>query len=90
MINFKEMVRLEEMKDVVIYLVGRKEGGISHPSLDQFFHLNNAEEKYDSYNIRLINETEDLMDKKIIISGYKKGPHWQAPQFVRDRKYGIE
>lgn len=90
MINFKEMVRLEEMRDVIIYLVGRGEKGISHPSLDQFFHLNNAEGKYESYNIRLIREAEDLMNKKIIISGYKKGPFWQTPQFVLEKKYGIE
>jgi hypothetical protein len=92
MIDFDAMVRNEEMEDVILFLVSRNEEGISYPSMDRFFNLHKASEKYDAYNIKLINETKRLEEAGRISSGKscKRGPSWSPPKFATDKKYGIE
>jgi len=90
MVNFDEMVIHEDMKDVILFLIGRREQGMSHPSLDRFFNLHKADKKYESYNTKLISDTKILISQGAIVSGYKKGPNWKAPKFVTEKKYGIE
>ena len=90
MIDFDAVVKHEEMKDVVLFLIGKKNEGMSHPSLDRFFNIHKASDKYDTYNIQLIAVVQDLMGKGEIVSGYKKGPNWKEPDFVTQKKYGIE
>ncbi|WP_158783763.1 hypothetical protein [Pantoea sp. BAV 3049] len=89
MYDFDAMVKNEEMKDVILFLVGRREQGMSHPSLDRFFYIHKASEKYESYNIRLINEAENLKASQELIPGYKTGPNWKAPDFMVENKYYI-
>lgn len=60
MIDFDEMVKNEDMADVILFLVSRGENGIAYPSMDRFFGRHKAAEKYESYNIKLIHETKSL------------------------------
>ncbi|HEY3986684.1 hypothetical protein [Cedecea sp.] len=95
MIDFDEMVKNEDMADVILFLVGRWEDGIGYPTMDLFFGRHKAAEKYESYNIKLIRETKKLEDSGQIFSaktygtGCKKGPNWKEPKFVTEKKYGI-
>ncbi|CAI1011889.1 hypothetical protein [Serratia entomophila] len=94
MIDFDAMVKNEEMADVILFLVSRGDNGMSYPSIDRFFGRHKADEKYESYNIKLIHETKRLEDNGGVFSGksysYKKGPNWKEPTFVTEKKYGIE
>ncbi|WP_261253286.1 hypothetical protein [Serratia entomophila] len=96
MIDFDEMVKNEDMADVILFLVSRGENGIAYPSMDRFFGRHKAAEKYESYNIKLIHETKKLEDNGQVFSartygsGCKKGPNWKEPAFVTEKKYGIE
>ncbi len=95
MIDYKEMVKNEDMADVILFLVSQEESGITYPSMDRFFGRHKADEKYESYNIKLINETKKLESSGQIFSartygsGCKKGPNWKEPKFVTEKKYGI-
>ncbi|ECG8633829.1 hypothetical protein FNN91_23105 [Salmonella enterica subsp. salamae] len=96
MIDFDEMVKNESMADVILFLVGRGENGMSYPSIDRFFGRHKAAEKYESYNIKLLHETKMLEDSGKVFSartygcsGYRKGPNWTPPTFVTEKKYGI-
>ncbi|AVJ16760.1 hypothetical protein CLM71_06265 [Serratia sp. MYb239] len=96
MIDYNAMVKNENMADVILYLVGRKEEGMAYPSIDLFFGRYKAAEKYESYNIKLIHTMKELEEAgqvfsaKTYGSGYKKGPNWKEPKFVTEKKYGIE
>ncbi|WP_058970130.1 hypothetical protein [Type-D symbiont of Plautia stali] len=96
MIDFDEMVKNETMADVILFLVSRGENGIAYPSIDRFFGRHKADEKYPSWNIKLIQETRALEESGEVFSaktygcGCKKGPNWKEPAFVTEKKYGIE
>ncbi|MFI8416052.1 hypothetical protein ACQKDS_06245 [Serratia sp. NPDC078593] len=96
MVDYNAMVKNESMADVILYLVGREENGIGYPSIDRFFGRYNADKKYEAYNIKLIAETKLLEESGKIYSsrtygaGCKKGPNWEEPKFVAEKKYGIE
>lgn len=96
MIDYNLMVKNESMKDVILFLVSLGSNGIAYPSIDRFFGRHKAAEKYESYNIKLIEETKKLECSGLIFSsktygsGYKKGPNWKEPKFVTEKKYGIE
>lgn len=94
MFDFDEIVKNEEMKDVILFLLGYKEKGMSYPSIDRFFNIHKAQNKYESYNILLINVTKQLEDEGKIISngkyGYIAGPNWTAPDFMVNNKYIIK
>ncbi|MFS7162741.1 hypothetical protein AB6825_18425 [Serratia proteamaculans] len=96
MIDYDLMVQNESMEDVILFLVSRGDNGVAYPSMDRFFGRHKADEKYDSYNIKLIEETKKLegigqiFSARTYGSGYKKGPNWKAPVFVTEKKYGIE
>ncbi|MGJ0482700.1 hypothetical protein [Pantoea agglomerans] len=96
MIDFDKMIQNEEMADVILFLVSRSEKGIAYPSIDRFFGMHNAAEKYKSYNIELIHQLKKLEDTQQVSStnvygsGCQKGPDWKEPAFVTEKKYGIE
>lgn len=94
MVNFYAMVQNEEMEDIITFLVGFSESGISHPSIEQFFRRYKAANKYGKYSIKLIDATKNLEDGGRIFSGggysYKKGRNWTEPPFVIEKKYGLE
>ncbi|CAI1856984.1 hypothetical protein [Serratia proteamaculans] len=87
MIDFKSMLDTEKVADVILFLSGRRDNGISHPQLDGYCtsHIS---------NIELIALVKSMREDGLIISnakgGYKKGPNWKAPVFVTEKKYGIE
>lgn len=91
MVDFKTMFEKENIRDIVLFLSGRKEYGISHPQLDGYCttYGNNH-----ISNIELISLVKDMREKGEISSndkgGYKKGPNWKTPAFVTEKKYGIE
>ncbi|WP_241666497.1 hypothetical protein [Jejubacter calystegiae] len=87
MIDFDAMVKNEDMADVILFLVSRREDGMSYPSIDRFFGRHKADEKYRSYNIKLIHETKKLEDNGSVLGGksYKKGPNWKEPKFVTEK-----
>lgn len=62
MIDFDAMVKNEDMADVILFLVSQGENGMLYPSIDRFFGRHNANEKYESYNIKLIHETKKPED----------------------------
>lgn len=90
MIDYDLMVEKETMEDVILYLVFSRKNGMPHPSMDRFFCLHNAENKYEAYNLKLIEETEKLLASGSLVLGYKKGPNWKEPKFVTEKRYGIE
>nr|WP_024966735.1 hypothetical protein [Pantoea sp. IMH] len=94
MIDFDAMVKNETMGDVILFLVSHRENGIDYPTMDRFFGKHKAAEKYKSYNIKLIHEVKHLEELGRIFSGktyiYQKGPNWQVPAFVAEKKYGVE
>jgi len=96
MIDYDAMVENESMADVILFLIGREVNGLSHPSIDLFFGRHKGNEKYQSYNIKLIHEIKNLQSSEKILFGkksgygYQKGPNWKAPKFVSEKKYGIE
>jgi hypothetical protein len=94
MINSDEIVQKEKMSDVILFVVRLQESGISYPALDRFFGNHKASIWYESYNTDLIYETRKLEENGEIYSGktymYKKGPKWKQPDFVKQKKYGIE
>jgi len=96
MIDFDAMVKNEGMADVILFLVSRSDNGVAYPFMDRFFGIHKAAEKYESYNIKLINETKRLEASGLVFSartygsGYKKGPNWKEPKFVTEKKYGIK
>lgn len=94
MFDFDEIVIKEDMQDVILFLLGYKEKGMSFPSMDLFFNMHKAQEKYESYNILLINVTKQLEDEGKITSdgkyGYIAGPNWIAPDFMVNNKYLIK
>lgn len=96
MIDYNVMVKNENMADVILYLVGRKEEGMAYPSIDLFFGRYKAAEKYESYNIKLIHEIKHLEEigqvvlERVYGAKCKKGPNWKEPKFVTEKKYGIE
>lgn len=91
MINFKPMFENEKIQEIILFLSGRKDNGISHPQLDGYCttYGNNR-----ISNIELISLVKDMREKGYISSngrgGYKKGPNWKAPAFVTEKKHGIE
>lgn len=91
MIDFKSMFENEKVQEIILFLSGRKKSGISHPQLDGYCT------KYGSKrisNIELISLVKGMRENGEISSngkgGYKKGPNWKKPQFVTEKKYGIE
>ncbi|MEJ4047225.1 hypothetical protein [Erwinia sp. SLM-02] len=96
MIDYIAMVKNEEMSEVILFLVGRYESGTTYPDMDRFFGMYKAEEKYNSYNIKLIHdkraleESGQIFSAKIYGAGIQKGPNWKEPKFVTEKKYGIE
>lgn len=91
MVDFKLMFENEDVREIVLFLSGRKEDGIPHPQLDGYCttYGNNR-----ISNIELISLVKDMREKGELISndkgGYKKGSNWKAPAFVTEKKYGIE
>ncbi len=63
MINFDEMVKNKDMAYVILFLVSRSENGMSYPSIARFFGGHKADEKNESYNIKLIHETKRIARK---------------------------
>ncbi|MEJ4047227.1 hypothetical protein [Erwinia sp. SLM-02] len=96
MVDYEGMVKNETMQGVILYLVGRSDNGTSYPSIDRFFNINKATERYISYNIKLLHETKFLEDigqilmPRVYGAGVQKGPNWKEPKFVTEKKYGIE
>ncbi|MFI8416050.1 hypothetical protein ACQKDS_06235 [Serratia sp. NPDC078593] len=91
MIDFKTMFDNEEISEIVLFLSGRKDGGISHPQLDGYCTTYGNSR---ISNIELISLVKNMREKNYISSngkgGYKKGPNWEEPKFVAEKKYGIE
>ncbi len=90
MVDFKAMFENEKIREIVLFLSGRKEDGVSHPQLDSYcttYRYNRIS------NIELILLVKDMREKGDISSndkgGYKKGPNWKAPKFVEEKKYGL-
>ncbi|CAE1143746.1 hypothetical protein ACWA06_22325 [Serratia rhizosphaerae] len=91
MINFKKMFENEETQEIISFLSGRKDNGISHPQLDGY--CTTYGNNYIS-NIELISLVRNMQEKGCISpngkGGYKKGPNWKEPKFITEKKYGIK
>ena len=91
MIDYKTMFEKEEIRQIVLFLVGRKEDGISHPRLDYYCTTYGSQR---ITNIELINLVKVMFKQSEIIynehGGYKRGPEWWTPKFMSDKKYGIQ
>ncbi|MBD8144696.1 hypothetical protein ABEG91_19615 [Pantoea agglomerans] len=91
MIDFKTMFEREKIREIVLFLVGRNENGISHPQLDGICTTYGGNH---ISNIELIHLVKDMQYKTEIQSngkgGYKKSRYWQEPKFVTEKKYGIK
>lgn len=91
MVDFKPMFENEKIQDIVLFLSGRLDDGVSHPQLDGYCttYGNNL-----ISNIELIYLVKNLREKGYISSngkgGYKKGPNWKEPKFMTEKKYGIK
>ncbi|QCT20593.1 hypothetical protein FEM41_13555 [Jejubacter calystegiae] len=90
MIDFKPMFENEQIRDIILFLSGRKGNGISHPQLDGYCTMYGTQR---ISNIELISLVKNMREKGDISSngkgGYKKGPNWKEPKFVTEKKYGI-
>ncbi len=87
MINFKQLIENENVDDVLLFLAPRT----AYPSIDRLYvrYKFGIIEKgllYPTY-VKLLKEGKFSEDEK----GHTlKGPNWQAPKFVTEKKYGIE
>lgn len=90
MIDFKTMIEKESVSDVVSFFAGSTKG-IGYPQLDNFF----VRYRFDVVgNGELLKTYERLRKAGIVEWGdkmlIKKGPNWKQPDFVKQKKYGIE
>ncbi|PRD16587.1 hypothetical protein [Pantoea coffeiphila] len=91
MIDFKMIFEKEKPREIVLFLSGRKENGISHPQLDGYFSMYSDNRLSNTGLIALVasmREKGDLSSNGK--GGYKKGPNWKEPKFSTEKKYGIE
>lgn len=81
------MVLNESVEDVMLFLAPK----FSYPRIDRIYVMHNFDVIANGLLLRtiekLIREGKLSEDEKGHIS---RGPNWQAPQFVKDKKYGIE
>lgn len=91
MLDIKEIFENEQFSEIILFLSGRKDNGISHPQLDGYFSMYSGNRLS---NIELIALEASMREKGDLSSngrgGYKKGPNWKEPKFVTEKKYGIE
>ena len=84
--DFKSMIENESVEDVVLFLALR----LDYPRIDNWFVRYKFEVIAEGLLIRtfykLIAEGKLCKDEK---GGVYKGPNWEAPQFIVDKKYGF-
>ena len=87
MIDYKNLFENESVEDIAIYLIP----GFSYQHVDRWFVRYNFDV---IANGLLLRTTEKLLREGKLSEDEKghinRGPNWQAPQFVKDKKYGIE
>ncbi|SEL85794.1 hypothetical protein SAMN04487787_12523 [Kosakonia sacchari] len=90
MIDFESVVTQERTEDAVLFFAGGNEG-IGYPQLDRFFSRYKPTVHQTGEFINVINKLKEsgaiTFDSQMKV---KKGPHWKEPDFVKQKKYGIE
>nr|WP_024966736.1 hypothetical protein [Pantoea sp. IMH] len=87
MIDFKKMIENESVEDVLLFFAPKR----SYPDIDRIyvrysFEVAAKRELLISFQ-RLIKEGKLAKNEK----GHAiKGPYWQEPVFVTEKRYGIE
>jgi len=87
MLDIESIIRNESVEDVLLYFALRT----SYPSIDRM---------YVKYKFEVISSRELMLTHQRLIEEGKllktgkplpeKGPNWKEPEFVKQKKYGIE
>lgn len=90
MIDLERLVNEESVSDVIAFLV-RNDSGFGYPQMDRFFSRHNFSVVGNGEFMRTF---EKLRQNGVVEWGdnmlVKKGPNWKEPEFVTNKKYGIE
>ncbi len=87
MIDFRQLIENESVEDVLLFFAPRT----AYPAIDRLyvqydFEVASRRVLLFTYQ-KLVKEGKLAKDER----GHTlKGPNWQAPKFVTDKKYGIE
>lgn len=85
--NLKAMILNESVEDVALFLIPK----IGYPRVDGIYVRHNFDVITSGLLLRtiekLLKEGKFTQDKNGFLV---KGPYWTPPQFVLDKKYGIE
>ncbi|MCL6746884.1 hypothetical protein [Kosakonia sp. R1.Fl] len=90
MIDLKDLFAKENVKDIIIFFAGLSKS-IGYPHLDRYF----VQYRFSAIETgEFMNTFHALSDQGIVSMGDKmsviKGPNWKEPEFVTEKKYGIE
>ncbi|POG11158.1 hypothetical protein BGP84_15990 [Pseudomonas putida] len=89
MSTISDIIKNENPVDVVLFLTSKS--GIDHPRLDRLYNQNNWANIGD--NMKLIELIRDMKSKGLIQNQdgrYVRGPNWEAPAFLLEKKYTFE
>ncbi len=87
MIDFKTMIENESVEDILLHFAPIR----SYPDIDNMYVRYDFEVAAKCVLLftyqKLVKEGKLAKDER---GRTLKGPNWQAPKFVTDKKYGIE
>lgn len=91
MLNLEQIIKNESVEDIILFFASRP-NGIGYIRLDSLFVRFRHEVIEEG---ELLKTTQRMRREKIIETRgqsmlYFPGPHWREPQFMAEKKYGIE
>ena len=90
MLDLDQLFKNEKVEDIITFFAGFSKS-IGYPRLDRYFVLY----RFSAIETgEFMNTFHELSEKGVVSlnekMGLVKGPNWEQPVFVTQRKYGIE